>query len=417
MIRRGETADEERERSYTWRSAGRATAILLAYSGQSTVVGVVALLMPLLQSDLDITFTQVGALSLASTVTYAAMQIPGGRLSERFGARRVFITGLSGLAATCFLVSACSSFGDLLINQIVAGVFRGCCFVPGLALITREFPVARRATAMSAYFACGFVSLAGLNAGGPWLANEVGWRTSFALVGAIGLGCVGIYAWLGGSGPATRRHVRSGRSVMAELLSSKGVWLASGVQFTRLAVVSSMLFWAPTYLVDEIGMTLGMAGVTLVACNLLALFAIVVGGYVSDRMRSPLRVIRFSLAVLAGTFVVLAVSQETWVVVSALSVQAMFMQAYTGSLFQVTAQWVSAAAVESLNGLGNFWANLGGLVMSFAIGVIRDRTGTFAWSWSLIAIMLVLACTAATAMQRLQRQSDADALLIDTRQT
>ena len=48
-------------------------------------VGGIALFLPLIRGDLNISFTQAGMLSVAATATYALGQIPAGFLTDRFG--------------------------------------------------------------------------------------------------------------------------------------------------------------------------------------------------------------------------------------------------------------------------------------------------------------------------------------------
>ena len=82
--------------------AGRKLSIGLIVACQSTqaiAFGVIALFLPLIREDIDLTFSQAGMLAVASTLTYAVMQIPSGYLADRFGPRRLFVVGLLGTNA------------------------------------------------------------------------------------------------------------------------------------------------------------------------------------------------------------------------------------------------------------------------------------------------------------------------------
>src|SRR6266567_2060962 len=109
--------------------------IVLCQSVQSLAVGGIALFLPLVRRDLHLSFGQAGSLAAAATVAYAAMQLPAGVLTDRLGAKRLFLVGLFGTAALAFSFGTIHTFGWLIANQIVSGVFRSLMFAPGMKLI------------------------------------------------------------------------------------------------------------------------------------------------------------------------------------------------------------------------------------------------------------------------------------------
>jgi MFS transporter, ACS family, D-galactonate transporter len=61
------------------------TLVIFCQSFQGLTFGAIALFLPLIREELDITFAQGGMISAAATLTYALGQIPAGYLSDRFG--------------------------------------------------------------------------------------------------------------------------------------------------------------------------------------------------------------------------------------------------------------------------------------------------------------------------------------------
>ena len=98
-------------------------------------VGGIALFLPLIRGDLNISFTQAGMLSVAATATYALGQIPAGFLTDRFGPKRLFFIGVTGSTAFMLQFGMVASFEHALINQMLAGIFRAFMFAPGLTLL------------------------------------------------------------------------------------------------------------------------------------------------------------------------------------------------------------------------------------------------------------------------------------------
>ncbi|UOX88224.1 MFS transporter [Amycolatopsis sp. FBCC-B4732] len=115
------------------------------------------------------------------TLTFAAFLLTAGAWSDRFGARRVFFTGLAAFAVLSGL-SALASPALLIALRALLGV-AGALLVPSsLSLIATAYPVpAARAKAMGVWAA---VSGTGLVAGpllGGVLTEAFGWRAIFVV--------------------------------------------------------------------------------------------------------------------------------------------------------------------------------------------------------------------------------------------
>ena len=63
--------------------------LILCQSFQVITIGGIALFLPMIRDDLEISFTQGGTLAAAGTLAYALMQIPAGYLADRYGGRQV----------------------------------------------------------------------------------------------------------------------------------------------------------------------------------------------------------------------------------------------------------------------------------------------------------------------------------------
>ena len=114
------------------------------------------------------------------TLTFAAFLLTAGAWSDRFGARRVFCTGLLSFAALSLLSAVSPSPAALIALRALLGV-AGALLVPSsLSLIAAAYPVsAARAKAMGVWAA---VSGTGLVAGpllGGLLTQAFGWRAIF----------------------------------------------------------------------------------------------------------------------------------------------------------------------------------------------------------------------------------------------
>jgi DHA2 family methylenomycin A resistance protein-like MFS transporter len=114
------------------------------------------------------------------TLTFAAFLLTAGAWSDRFGARRVFFTGLTSFAVLSLLSAFAFSPAVLITFRALLGV-AGALLVPSsLSLIAAAYPAAAaRAKAMGVWAA---VSGTGLVAGpllGGLLTQTFGWRAIF----------------------------------------------------------------------------------------------------------------------------------------------------------------------------------------------------------------------------------------------
>jgi nitrate/nitrite transporter NarK len=76
------------------------------------------------------------------------------------------------------------------------------------------------------------------------------------------------------------------------------------------------------------------------------------------------------------------------------------MQAYAGSLFEIPLIHLGSGAAGSLNGFGNFWANIGGLVSAYVLGVSKDHSGSFDQGWMMLGVLCLVALVATVLMSR-----------------
>jgi EmrB/QacA subfamily drug resistance transporter len=129
----------------------------------------------------------------AYALTFGALLLPGGRVSDMLGCRRAFIIGLAGFAGASAVGGAATGFTMLVAARAVQGAFGALLAPTVLSLMTITFPGGRtRAKAfgiLSAITASGAVI--GLILGG-FLTEYLSWRwtmyinTVFAFAAIVG---------------------------------------------------------------------------------------------------------------------------------------------------------------------------------------------------------------------------------------
>jgi predicted MFS family arabinose efflux permease len=377
-----------------------ALILMACQSSQSLVIGGVALFLPLIRRDLHISFAQAGTLDAASSLVYAFMQIPSGLMADRLGPRRLFIVGLVGVDVLAFSFSLQNEYIGLVANQVLTGFFRALIFAPGLLLMSRLFPPQRRATAMGLYLAGGVSSSVFLNLLGPVLVGPLGWRGNFELFSGLGLVVLGVYAWRSRGIVAAPSQARLSLAEARGLLRKRGMWLVAAIQYVRLAVVFGINVWLPTYVVVQRHYSLAVAGLLVALGAAITAPSNLIGGFVADRLGRPMLVIGGSLIALALNLALLASSHSLATLILAVVINASFSQLYFGPLFSVPIEMYGLRNAGFISGFGNGFANLGAFTFIYALGAIRDTTGSFSAGFEAIGVACVVGAACSVFLSR-----------------
>ncbi|MDE2803734.1 MAG: MFS transporter [Gemmatimonadota bacterium] len=177
---------------------GRLGLLFLAVLVDLVGFGIVLPLLPFYARDLGAGGLQVGLLVTVYSAVQLVMAPLWGRISDRFGRRRVLILGLLGSAAAYVIFARADSLALLFLSRIVGGI-GGSTIPVAQAYIADVTPPTRRAGNMGligAAFGLGFVIgpalggiLAGVSPGSPSAPGYVAAGLCFAnaLVAALWL--------------------------------------------------------------------------------------------------------------------------------------------------------------------------------------------------------------------------------------
>jgi EmrB/QacA subfamily drug resistance transporter len=117
----------------------------------------------------------------AYTLSLAALILLGGSLGDRYGRRKVFVTGAVWFAAASLLCGLAPDIGTLIAARTLQGV-GGALLTPGsLALIQSSFAAQDRARAIGVWSGLGGIAGALGPLLGGWLVDSAGWRWVFLI--------------------------------------------------------------------------------------------------------------------------------------------------------------------------------------------------------------------------------------------
>ena len=232
---------------------------------------ILSILLPSIKADLALPDSLLGLLSGTTFgIFYAVLGLPIARLADLHSRKWVIATCLSLWSLMTALCGTAAGFWSLLAYRTGVGVGEAGGSPPAHSLISDYFPPERRATALG-IFSLGVPVgiMVGFLAGG-WMAQTLGWRVAFLVVGVPGLVLAAIVA-------LTVREPRRGHS---EGLQGDGAppsaaaairFMFSSRAFRHLSFASalyafvgySVVGWAPSFLIRTHEMSVAAIGTWL----------------------------------------------------------------------------------------------------------------------------------------------------------
>src|SRR3954470_8448490 len=150
---------------------------------------IVSVATPAIMTDLGTDVDGVVWVTSGYLLAYAVPLLITGRLGDRFGPRRVYLTGLAIFTLASLWCGLTGSIGWLVAARVVQGLGAALMTPQTMAVITRTFPANSRGQAMSLWGAtAGVATLVGPLLGGV-LVDGPGWEWIFFInvpVGVVG---------------------------------------------------------------------------------------------------------------------------------------------------------------------------------------------------------------------------------------
>lgn len=176
-------------------------------------VTVVNVALPSIGTDLALSGSGLTWVVTAYTLFFGALLMAGGRLADRFGAVRMFLTGLTVFTAASVASGLAAGAGTLIAARSAQGIGAALLSPAAMALVTTLFQGPARHRALGVWAAIGGTGAAlGVLLGGIF-AEGPGWRWIFYVnlpVGALAL--LGVPLLLGRSLRAPGSAAAPGRS-------------------------------------------------------------------------------------------------------------------------------------------------------------------------------------------------------------
>jgi MFS family permease len=336
-----------------------------------------------------------GFLTTGIFATHAAMQIPGGHLVDRLGAKRVLFCALAWVMLGNLAIAFAGAYWQLLACKVFTGIGTGVCFVGGARYVHAAARGPRLNFAQglfggSVQLGAGFVILAV-----PRLYQLAGWRATFLV--SAGMALTAAIVWLAAAPNVSSGVAPPGR--LGEMLLAPQLWLLGLVQMATFGLSLVVGSWVVVILTKVLKVPATQAGLIGSLVLLLGIVSRPLGGILRRHMGIRPLFIGSLLMIALGCFVFVSSSISLGIALAAVALigigvglpyAGMFSRA--GALFPGRA----GAAMGLVNMLGILMI-LGGAPL---VGHLADLSGTFRVSFIVLGGFSLAVCAAVPFISR-----------------
>jgi MFS family permease len=352
-------------------------------------------LAPALMREFSFNQALAGFLTTGIFATHAAMQIPGGHLVDRIGAKRVLFCALAWVTLGNLAIAFAGAYWQLLACKIFTGMGTGVCFVGGARYVHAAAKGPRLNFAQglfggSVQLGAGFVILAV-----PRLYLLAGWRATFLV--SAGMALTAAIIWLAAAPNVSSGAAPPGR--FGEMLLAPQLWLLGLVQMATFGLSLVVGSWVVVILTKVLKVPATQAGLIGSLVLLLGIVSRPLGGILRRHMGIRPLFLGSLLMIALGCFAFVPSSISMAIALTAvvligigvgLPYAAMFSRA--GALFPGRA----GAAMGLVNMLGILMI-LGGAPL---VGHLADLSGTFRASFIVLGGFSLAVCAAVPFIAR-----------------
>jgi MFS family permease len=285
------TGAQEKISPYAWYVLALLCMVYLMNFLDRTLIYI---LFPPIKKEMLLSDLQLALLGTTSFVIfYTALGIPFGRLADKVVRKKMIAAGLVIWSLFSGLTGFATDFWAIFACRVMVGVGEATLGPAAMSLLSDFFPKRMRATVQSIYSAGIPLGAAAAFFLGGSIAQMMGWRWAFYLLGFPGLALALLVLFIKepprGIGDAVSQNtvpISSEKTGLSSLLGNRTLVLHHiGYAFFAVAT-NSLSIWVPTLLSRAHGMSLvavgTMAGISmLVAGGLSTAF----GGYIADWFR------------------------------------------------------------------------------------------------------------------------------------
>lgn len=376
---------------------------------------VIGILAPVLQKEIGWSDIEYGYIVTAFTAAYAIGLLVIGRIIDKIGTRKGYATALTGWSFAAIGHAIASSALGFGIARFALGIFEAGNFPAAIKTVAEWFPKKERALATGIFNAGSNVGAVVAPLVVPWITITWGWQEAFIFTGVVGLLWLGLWFWLYDK---PENHKKLSKTELEyiqsdppdpqvkipwkQLFKYKGTWAFALGKLLTDPAWWFYLYWIPSFLNKNYGLTLTDIGVPLIIIYVMADVGSIGGGWLSSffikkgwSINKGRKTAMLACALMVTPIVFASGVSSVWVAVALLSLATAAHQGWSANLFTIVSDMFPRKAVGSVVGLGGTFGAIGGMLIATAAGFILEFTGSYlilfiiAGSLYLVALFII----------------------------
>lgn len=363
-------------------------------------------LLPSIQRDVGMTFTQLGLFTGLYGLLAMLLSVPAGISARRLGEKYVLLGGLVVVATGSVLLGQAQSFESALGWRGVVIFGYRFAFVSVLVAVAMTAPPALRGRTMGVLGATSaMASVIGAPLGGQ-LADDFGWRTAILGYAAMALLGAMVFALLyrpAGEAVPDSHRAAVGSGVPRSAFRSPVVWLIALIVGLGGFGQFTITYFVPSVADALYGLDAAGAGLIISTGYLAAIGANLVIGVLADRF-NRLAVLGVIFLLLACASAAMNIPDETAFRIATASVIGLGFSA-ANQLYGLAAHVMPRHEAGHAMGIVSLGAGLFGFLGPQLLGVLRDVTGSFAAGFYMVVVADVLTLGLILLLHRMTRRT------------
>jgi len=256
-----------------WMVWSAAIAVYILAVFHRTSLGVAGLIAA---ERFHISSAQLATFTMVQLFVYAVMQVPVGVILDRFGAKKVLVTGVVLMTGGQFAFAFANTFGGGVVARVFVGMGDAMIFISLVQLVALWFPPARTAMVTQMTGVIGQIGAVAATVPLSAALHSVGWTWSFGVAASVGIVLGIVLIVVVRDSPYEDHHLdelkmravgRALKLAWAEPGTRLGLWSHFSAQFG--ATIFALL-WGFPFLVSGQGLSSEMASVLLIVMTVTA---------------------------------------------------------------------------------------------------------------------------------------------------
>jgi sugar phosphate permease len=363
-----------------------------------------SLAIPALQHEFGLSASQAGLASGVFFISYVLSQMPGGHLAQVWSAKWLIFWSMIVWGAASTLCGLSHSLNELLVYRFLLGLGEGGVWPAAVVLLANWFEPKERARANGYWVLCQPAAIILSSPLSGWLLDRYDWRMMFIVQGLFPIVFAAIWWWAVEDYPEQARWLKEEDTVKLNpvkktstssakgLLLNRNVFLFLVLNLAFACGAYGLLIWLPSA-IRSLGVKNNLLiGLLTAAPYVSAGLGAIWTSRSSDRMRER----RWHVAVpsvvggVALWFGFSLGSRSPVLAMLLLCVTGASIYACLGPKWAMMTEIFSNRSAGMTLGLLNGFGNIGGFAGPYAVGVLRDRTHSFASGFIFLAASLAV---------------------------